>query len=327
MQIVRDHHNIPRESRGAALALGNFDGVHRGHREVLQQAKSIADGLKAPLAVLVFEPHPRVFFRPETAPFRLTLLPEKARQLETAGVVSLMAFEFNQHMADTGAEEFVTELLLGELEIKHLVVGEGFRFGKARTGDTELLMGIARREGFGVTLVTPFLVDGEVCSSSRVRACLRDGKPGDAAHLLGHWWAIEGPVLKGDQRGRQLGFPTANLSLQDYVEPKFGVYAVRIEIEDGDGEVKSRHDGVANIGRRPTFNKEDVTLEVNIFDFAEDIYGKVVRVSMIEFLRPETKFDGLDSLKAQIALDSDRAREVLTAPDNSIQRFAGRSPV
>lgn len=278
MQIIRNHHDFPRGSRGAAVALGNFDGVHQGHREVLSQARGIADGLAAPLAVLVFEPHPRVFFRPETDPFRLTLLPEKARQLDAAGVDILLAFEFNQQMADTGAEEFVTDLLLNDLGIRHLIVGEDFRFGKDRAGDTNLLQMLAQREGFGVSLVTPFVVDGQVCSSSRVRACLRDGKPDQAAHLLGHWWAIEGPVLKGDQRGRQLGFPTANLSLQDHVEPKFGVYAVRIEIEADDGQVHSRHDGVANIGRRPTFDKQDVTLEVNIFDFSENIYGRIIRV-------------------------------------------------
>jgi len=322
VKIVRNYHDVPRDCRRAVLALGNFDGVHRGHCEVLGLAKGIADDLKAPLGALVFEPHPRVFFRPETPPFRLTLLPEKARQLEAVGVEILMAFEFDRQMADTSAESFIKNVLVGALEVRHLVVGEDFRYGKERAGDTELLKRFAQKEGFGVSLVPPFLADGEVCSSSRVRACLREGNPGEAADLLGHWWAIEGPVLTGDQRGRQLGFPTANLSLQDFVEPKFGVYAVRVEVENDEGQVRSRHEGVANIGRRPTFDKEDVTLEVNIFNFSEDIYGKVIRVALIEFLRPETKFDGLESLKGQIVLDSEHARAALKNHDNRVTRFS-----
>ena len=313
MYLLRDYRDPPSQCRGAVIALGNFDGVHRGHQEVLRKAKAIAHDLGAPLAVLVFEPHPRVFFRPDTPPFRLTLLAEKVRQLEIAGVEIAMAFAFDQKMADTSAESFLKDILVGDLGVRHLIVGEDFRFGRNREGDTDLLHRIAEGEGFGVSLVPAFKLDDEVCSSSRVRDCLREGRPADAAHLLGHWWAIEGPVLQGDQRGRQLGFPTANLSLQDFVEPKYGVYAVKVEVEGATDDQPSRHDGVANIGRRPTFDKDDTILEVNIFDFSEDIYGRNIRVSLIEFLRPETKFDGLESLTKQIAMDSERAREVLAA--------------
>ena len=322
MYLLRDYRNPPPDCRGAVVALGNFDGVHRGHQEVLRNAKTIADGLHAPLGVLVFEPHPRVFFQPDTPPFRLTLLSEKARQLEAAGVEIVMAFEFDQEMANTRAEIFLRNILSDNLAVRHLVVGEDFRYGKDRAGDTVLLQSVGVEEGFGATLVSAFEVDGEICSSSRVRACLREGRPVDAAHLLGHWWAIEGPVIAGDQRGRKLGFPTANLPLQDFVEPRVGVYAVRVEIEGLSGSIQSRHAGVANIGRRPTFDKNDVILEVNIFDFDEDIYGRVIRVSLVEFLRPESKFDGLDSLRKQIALDSQRAREVLAAPENAADLFS-----
>jgi riboflavin kinase/FMN adenylyltransferase len=322
MYLLRDYRDPPPECRGAVVALGNFDGVHRGHQEVLRNARTIADGLRAPLGVLVFEPHPRVFFRPDTPPFRLTLLSEKVRQLEAAGVEIVMAFEFDQKMADTSAESFLRDILSDKLGVRHLVVGKNFRYGKDRSGDTALLQSVGVEEGFGVTLVSAFQVDGEICSSSRVRACLREGRPADAAHLLGHWWAIEGPVLAGDKRGRQLGFPTANLPLQDFVEPRVGVYAVRVEVEDSSGGIQSCHDGVANIGRRPTFDKDDVILEVNIFDFSEDIYGRVIRVSLIKFLRPEKKFSGLDALREQIALDSHRAREALASSESTADRFS-----
>jgi riboflavin kinase / FMN adenylyltransferase len=316
MRFLRSHKEVPEECRNAVVALGNFDGIHQGHQAVLREAGKIAHDLDTLLGVLVFEPHPRIFFRPETSAFRLTLMSEKARLLEAAGVDMVMAFEFDREMADTSAEDFVTEILLGSLGVRHVVVGENFRFGHERKGDNEMLRDFSQKLGFGATFTPPFLVSEEVCSSSRVRACLREGDAAEAARLLGHWWAIEGEVMQGDQRGRQLGFPTANLSLQDYVEPKFGVYAVRVEIEDGAGNIRACHDGVANIGRRPTFDKEDVTLEVHIFDFAEDIYGTIVRVSLIDFLRPEQKFDGLESLKAQIAKDSSAAREVLARSQN-----------
>ncbi len=321
MRILRSYMDISEECRHAVVALGNFDGVHRGHQAVLKIAKNIARGLNAPLGVLVFEPHPRVFFQPETAAFRLTLLSEKARQLGMSGVDVVMAFEFDQEMADTSAENFVIEILGNRLGVRHVVVGQDFRFGKDRAGDTNMLRLVAEQHGFEATLVAPCRVDGEICSSSRVRSCLRRGKPGQAADLLGHWWTLEGEVLTGDKRGRQLGFPTANLSLQDYVEPLFGVYAVRIALKDETGSVTELHDGVANIGRRPTFDKDDVTLEVHIFDFSDDIYGSFVSVSLVEFIRPEKKFDGLDSLKAQIARDSSQARVSLAKKKCAIDRY------
>jgi riboflavin kinase/FMN adenylyltransferase len=303
MRVLRNYKDVPEDCRNAVVALGNFDGVHRGHQSVLAMAREIARDLKVPLGVLVFEPHPRVFFQPETPAFRLTLLSEKARQLGNTGVDIVMAFEFDREMADTSAEDFVVQILGKNLGVRHVV---------RRT---------ALEHGFDATFISPFLVDGEICSSSRVRACLREGQPAQAASLLGHWWTIEGEVLTGDQRGRLLGFPTANLSLQDYVEPKFGVYAVRVRIVDENGNVTETHDGVANIGRRPTFDKDDVTLEVHIFDFAKDIYGLKVSISLVEFLRPERKFDGLDSLKAQIAIDSDQARETLALEECASDRF------
>ena len=321
MRVLRNYKDVPEDCRNAVVALGNFDGVHRGHQSVLAMAQEIARDLKAPLGVLVFEPHPRVFFQPETPAFRLTLLSEKARQLGNTGVDIVMAFEFDREMADTSAEDFVVQVLGKNLGVRHVVVGEDFRFGKDRVGDTDMLRRTALEHGFDATFISPFLVDGEICSSSRVRACLREGQPAQAASLLGHWWTIEGEVLTGDQRGRLLGFPTANLSLQDYVEPKFGVYAVRVRIKDENGNVTESHDGVANIGRRPTFDKDDVTLEVHIFDFAKDIYGLKVSISLVEFLRPERKFDGLDSLKAQIAIDSDQARETLALEECASDRF------
>jgi riboflavin kinase/FMN adenylyltransferase len=302
MQIFRHYEQVPESARGATVAIGNFDGVHKGHQALLQHAK--AQGGK--LGVLVFEPHPQEFFRPDTPRFRLTPFRAKARLLEQHGVSLLFALHFNAEFASLSADEFITKVLVQGLGVRHVIVGEDFCFGKGRQGNLALLQQRGAELGFGVTTFE-LVGEGEASkiSSTSIREALRDGKPDVAAALLGHPWTVEGRVEGGDRRGRTIGFPTANVSLEGYLEPALGVYAVRVEV---DGR---KYGGVANFGRRPTFDKKDVLLEVHIFDFHGDIYGQPIVVSFISFLRPEMKFAGLDALKAQIAKDSEAARALL----------------
>ena len=311
MKIIRHYEQIPPGLRGAVYALGNFDGVHRGHQQVIGRAAKVAEELGVPLGVLVFEPHPQQFFFPERPFFRLTPFRAKARLLERMGVNVLAALPFDERMSKMLAPEFVMDVLVNGLHAVHVVAGYDFRFGKGRGGDAAALRYMGEMEGFGTDIVDEVKNGGVTFSSTRIRELLGAGDPRGAAELLGHWWTVETHIQQGDQRGRTIGFPTANLPLEDHVEPALGVYAVRVEIEDGPH--KGLYNGVANVGRRPTFNKQDVLLEAHIFDFAGDIYGAHAAVSFIEFIRPERKFDGLDSLKAQIAMDSERAREILAS--------------
>ncbi|MDP1626703.1 bifunctional riboflavin kinase/FAD synthetase [Parvibaculum sp.] len=311
MQIIRHYEHVPPGLRGAVYALGNFDGVHLGHQQVIGKAAEIANELGAPLGVLVFEPHPQQFFFPDRPFFRLTPFRAKARLLEGMGVDILAALPFDQAMSQKLAPEFVLDVLVNGLHAVHVVAGYDFRFGKGRGGDAAALSYMGGMEGYGVSIVEEVQSGGVTYSSTRIRELLANGDPRGAAALLGHWWTVETHIQQGDRRGRTIGFPTANLSLEEHVLPALGVYAVKVEIEDGPH--KGVYDGVANVGRRPTFDKQDVLLEAHIFDFEGDIYGIHAAVSFIEYLRPERKFDGLDSLKAQIAKDSVRARDVLAA--------------
>lgn len=326
MHILRHYEQIPRPLQGGVFALGNFDGVHLGHAQVIGQAARVASELGVPLGVLVFEPHPKQFFFPNEPFFRLTPFRAKARLLEKLGVEILAALPFDENMSRKLAPEFVLDVLVNGLNVTHVVAGYDFRFGKGRTGDAAVLSYMGEMEGFGVSIVEEVAHLGDTrssarISSTRIREKLAAGNPKGAAQLLGHWWTVETHVQPGDQRGRTIGFPTANLSLEDHVKPALGVYAVRIEIEDGPH--KGIYDGVANAGRRPTFDKKDILLEVHIFDFSGDIYGRHAAVSFIDYLRPEQKFDGLDALKAQIAKDSARAREILAAtPRMDFPEFA-----
>ena len=304
MQIFRHYEHLPAVARGAAVAIGNFDGVHRGHQALIAHTKT----LEQKLGILVFEPHPQEFFRPTGERFRLTPFRAKARLLERFGADVLYALHFDANLAALSADDFIAKVLVEGIGAAHIVVGEDFQFGKGRTGNVELLRKHARDTGFAVST---FDLVGEgpetKISSTRIREALRAGQPQEAARLLGHWWTVEGRVEAGDKRGRTIGFPTANVSLEGYLEPALGVYAVRVELGG------STYDGVANFGRRPTFDKKDVLLEVHIFDFAGDIYGQQIVVSFIAHLRPERKFAGLDALKAQIAEDAKAARILLNA--------------
>jgi riboflavin kinase/FMN adenylyltransferase len=292
--------------------LGNFDGLHRGHQGVIARGAALARDLGAPLSVLTFEPHPRRVFRPDDPPFRLTPLRIKERQLDALGVDVLVIAHFDAAFLHRSAENFVSEVLVGGLAARHVVAGDAFRFGHGRQGDMALLARLGREHGFDVTGVGLMLdEDGVALSSTRVRKALEGGRPREAAAVLGRAWEIEGRVEVGDRLGHILGFATANLSLADYLRPALGVYAVRAGIDSG--QATQWRDGVANLGRRPTLDGQDERLEVHLFDVDEDLYGRHLRVRLIDYLRPERRFATLEALKAQIAVDVGRARDLLAA--------------
>ena len=309
MRIFRHYTGLPEDARGAVAALGNFDGVHLGHQAVIGDAGRIARAMGAPHGVVTFEPHPRRLFRPDEPPFRLSSMRSKTRWIEPLGVDLLFILHFDREFAEKSAEAFVEETLVAGLGVRHIVVGADFRFGHQRCGSIDTLAGLGRRFGFGITTVPPVKADGVEISSTRIREDLRAGRPEAAAALLGHWWEVEGRVAPGEQRGRTIGFPTANLRLGDFLEPAAGVYAVRAALDEGDPA--EWIGGVANFGRRPTVDGRQRLLEVHLFDFAGDLYGRHLRVQLLSFLRPERKFESLDALKAQIVRDGERARQIL----------------
>jgi riboflavin kinase/FMN adenylyltransferase len=308
MRIFRSWRELPEDARGASVALGNFDGVHLGHARVLAAAHAARPD--APRAVLTFEPHPREHFRPDDPPFRLTLSAERADALAALGVELIYEMPFDHAFSLISAEDFVADILHRGLGARHLACGADFAFGRRRGGSTGFLGARAEALGIGLTLV-PALSDAQgPLSSTRIRRYLQDGYPERATEELGRPWTIRGSVAHGDARGRTIGFPTANIALGRHLEPARGVYAVRVRLPGG-----AVHGGVANIGRRPTVNQgPESRLEVNVFDFAGDLYGAELAVSLLHYLRPEQRFSGLDALRAQIAADAAEARRLLAAP-------------
>jgi riboflavin kinase / FMN adenylyltransferase len=310
LRLFRHSLGLPPNALGSATAVGNFDGVHLGHQAVIGAAVDKARALGVPSAVLTFEPHPRMLFKPDAEPFRLTPLRPKAHAIEALGVDIMVVLAFDRALSLKSAEQFVEEVLVRGMHVTHVVVGVDFVFGHDRLGTVSRLAELGDEAGFSVAALAPVAgPDGIVYSSTAVRQALKAGEPRRAALLLGCPWEIEGRVEHGDARGRLLGFPTANVGLGDYLRPAFGVYAVEAGIDLGAST--AWHAGVANLGRRPTVAGTVERLEVHLFDFAEDLYGRHLRVRLIEFLRPEKKFDGLDALQAQIAEDSARARAIL----------------
>jgi riboflavin kinase/FMN adenylyltransferase len=305
-RIVRGR-DLPAELRGAAVAVGAFDGVHRGHQAVIAEARSAAARLDAPLAVVSFDPHPRRWFQPDAAPFRLMTDDQMARALGELGVQTLVLLPFDGEMAAMSHEAFAEQVLGASLGIRHAAVGFDFTFGKGRTGSPGALQTLGARLGF--TVSTTGRVDdagGLKLSSSAVREALHAGDMARAAAILGRPFAVEGEVIHGDKRGRTIGVPTANVGLGDYMRPAFGVYATRTRLPDG-----RTVDGVANLGLRPMWRLAEPLLEVWLFDFDGDLYGRTIETELVAFLRPEMTFDGLDALKAQIAADADAARQAL----------------
>lgn len=294
--------------KGGVVAIGNFDGVHRGHQQVLTSALQQAEILGAPSLVLTFEPHPRSVFRPEVPLFRITPPELRARLLEASGFDAVVEQPFTGAFAAFDAEAFVRDVLVHDLGIRHVVTGYDFHFGKDRQGSPEFLIEAGKRYGFGVSLVAAFRDEGaQIVSSSRIRSLLTDGEVAEAAGLLGYRFTIESVVQHGRKLGRELGFPTANMALEDSCTLKEGIYAVRLRRADG-----TLHNGVASFGRRPTVTDDGAPLlETYVFDFSDDLYGETCAVSFFGYLRGELKFDGLDDLIVQMKQDEAEARALL----------------
>ena len=297
---------VPAHLRGGIVALGNFDGFHLGHQAVVGRAIERARAEGRPAIVATFDPHPMRFFRPDTLPFRLTTLDQRQRLFGEAGADAMHVFGFDAALAGLSAREFADQRLIGLIGAGGVVTGADFTFGKGRDGDVTVLATLGKVLGFSTDTVSPVTDGPEPISSSRIREALQAGKPRDAAALLTRPFAIEGVVEPGAKLGRELGYPTANLSLGNYLRPRYGIYAVRGRLPDG-----RVLDGVANLGIRPSFDPPVELLEPYFFDFSGDLYGQTIEVELIEFLRDEAKFDSLDALKAQIAADCEAAKAAL----------------
>ncbi len=309
MKIVRDYQFVDAADRGAIAAIGNFDGVHRGHLSVIERAKNAEP--YAPLGILTFEPHPREFFAPDAPPFRLMGAAARAHRLEKVGVDVLYELPFDAGLAGLSPREFVRDVIHNGLGLCHVLVGADFCFGKGRAGTTDDLIAFGREFGFGVTIAPLMERSDQTISSTAIRKALSAANPRGAAEMLGHWHRIEGKVLHGEKRGRELGYPTTNMSIDGLHPPAFGVYAVLVDVLEG--PQAGTYHGVASLGVRPMFGENTANLESHLFDFTGDLYGKPVSVALIEHLRGEEKFDTLEALIAQMDSDSDKARTILAA--------------
>lgn len=301
MRVLDGRARAPDDLRGASIALGVLDGVHRGHQAVLAAAAESG----APLAAAVFEPHPRHYFQKGGAPFRLQSATQRARTLLSLGAEAVFQIPFDQALAAMSEEAFAREIVRDAIGARHVCVGRDFRFGHNREGDAASLRAHGEALGFAVTIVPDQTESGARISSTAIRTLIAEGEVARAAALLGRPFAIEGAVATGQQRGRTINFPTANVALGDYVRPKFGVYAVRVRVDD------RLIVGVANVGVKPTAGEHDPLLEAHLFDFDEDLYGQTIEASLIAFIRPEQKFESFDALRAQIAKDAETARRLL----------------
>ena len=313
IRVIRHPGPDSNHARGSVLTIGNFDGLHRGHAVLLGQVRDRAQTEGRPTAVLTFEPHPRSVFLPAAEPFRLTPFRVKERELARLGVDLLFIQHFDLGFAAKSAEDFIAEVIVGAIGASHVIVGWDCTFGNRRRGTPDLLRVAGTEQGFSVTVLEPVRdAAATIYSSTHIRELLKAGNPREAATLLGRFWEIDGRVATGDRRGRTIGFPTANLGLDDYIRPAFGVYAVRV-CGDGPDDPLDGHtvDGVANLGLRPTVGGLVPRLEAHLFNTDVDLYGRHLRVALVDFIRPERKFAGLDALKAQIAEDAAQARALL----------------
>lgn len=305
MNIVKDYKNCPEIAKGSFIAIGNFDGVHKGHVTVINKAKELAQQKGLKTSVLTFEPHPLNILRPNIAPFRLTSESQKIKIMQNLGIDNLFIINFNQEFSQLSADSFINNVLVNALGAKHIVTGEDFIFGNKRSGNSALLEKASESCLFGYSKVAPVGYE-EVFSSSLIRHNIKTGQLDSAYSMLGHNFSICGIVIEGAQKGRTIGFPTINIELGEYLRPAFGVYAVKINIT-GENTLY----GAANIGTRPTVNGTKELLEVHIFDFNKNIYGQMVEIELINYIRPEKEFAGLDDLKQQIAKDCAQIKELI----------------
>jgi riboflavin kinase/FMN adenylyltransferase len=306
MQRLTLERGIPNELRGSIVALGNFDGFHLGHQAVVGRALARAFHERRPVIVATFDPHPVRFFKPDLPPFQLTTLDQRERLFAHAGADAMLVFEFNRQLASMEAEQFVADVLAQRIGAAGVITGDDFTFGKGRAGDIALLKTLGQQHGIGTEAVPQVMLNGERISSGRVREALVAGDTGTATHMLSRDYAIEGVVQRGDARGRELGYPTANMVLGDYQRPKYGIYAVRAALDDG-----SERPGVASLGVRPTFDPPQELLETHLFGFDGDLYGRRIDVALHAWIRDEHKFDSVDALMAQMREDEVQARHLL----------------
>jgi riboflavin kinase/FMN adenylyltransferase len=298
---------VPDNLRGSIVALGNFDGFHLGHQAVVGRAVARGFHERRPVIVATFDPHPVRLFKPDVPPFRLSTLDQRQELFAHAGADAMLVFEFDAALAAMDADSFVAEILAERLGAAGVVTGDDFSFGKGRTGDVALLKRVGETHGVAAEAVSQILVDGVRVSSGRVRDALIAGDTATATHMLSRPYAIEGVVQPGDKRGRELGYPTANVVLGDYQRPRYGIYAVRVMLDDG-----SEHPGVASLGVRPTFEPPTELLEAHLFDLDRDLYGRTIEVALHAFIRDERKFDSVDALVAQMRGDEAAARRLLS---------------
>ncbi len=306
MRWLDHRETVPESLRGAIIALGNFDGFHLGHQAVAKEAIDWARSEGRPAIIATFDPHPVRFFRPDVPPFRLTTLEQRQELYLAAGATAMLVFHFDGELAGTSAQDFITQVLLDGLGAHGVVSGEDFTFGQGAKGNVALLQGFGAEHGLASRTVGAVIDHGRAISSSRVREALREGDPEEAARLLTRPFAVRGVVQHGDKRGREIGYPTANLTLETYLRPKYGIYAVTGRILATGQELK----GAANVGMRPQFEPPKELLEPYFFDFAGDLYGQEIEVAFHHFLRGEAKFDTLDELTEQMARDCDEARRL-----------------
>jgi riboflavin kinase / FMN adenylyltransferase len=306
MQIYQHWQGLDDTAKGASVAMGNFDGVHLGHRAVIDLART-----SALLGIVTFEPHPREYFAPQSAPFRLMNAEARANRLAKLGVERLYELPFGPDLAGLSPEAFAKDVLTDGLGVSHVVVGADFCFGKGRAGKATDLQALGYKHGFAVTIADLVKSDGVEISSTAIRQALTDGRPRDAQAMLGHWHRIEGEVIHGEKRGRELGYPTANMSVANLHLPRYGVYAVWADVLTGPH--KGSYMGAASLGVRPMFRLNKPNLESYLFDFNGDLYGQHLSIAFVDYLRPELKFDGLPALLVQMDADCAKAREILAA--------------
>lgn len=307
MDVIHGYDHVPRAARGAVLAIGNFDGVHRGHQVLLAKVREIAKAAKVRAGVLAFEPHPRTLFQPDRPHFRLTTINQRIALFQKFGMDQAVVLPFDRKLASLTAEAFIERILVAGLGIRHAVIGYDFHFGKDRGGSPASLAAAGKEMGFGVTIVEPVAEGGEVVSSSAVRAELAQGDVEGAAELLGHPWRVAGEVKGGAHRGTGMGYPTANIGLSPGTALAHGIYAVKVHVG------AKTYDGAAYLGTRPTFDNGDAVLETFLLDFDGNLYGKTIELEFIGFVRGDRKFDSVDALVAQMDKDVAKAREMLKA--------------
>jgi riboflavin kinase/FMN adenylyltransferase len=306
MQRLTLTSGIPNDLKGSIVALGNFDGFHLGHQAVVGRAIQRGFHERRPVIVATFDPHPVRFFKPDVPPFRLTTLDQREALFAHAGADAMLVFEFNDELRSTSAEDFVTKLLGQTIGAAGVVTGDDFTFGKMRGGNVEMLRSLGAGHGIVAEAVAPVLLGDLRISSGRIREALEAGDTGTATRLMSRDFAIKGIVESGDRRGRELGYPTANIVLGDYQRPRYGIYAVRATLDDG-----SEHPGVASLGIRPTFEPPQELLETHLLDFDGDLYGRKIEVALHAFIRDEKKFDDIAALIAHMKEDEAKARHLL----------------